>query len=116
MLSRVKISFTNNVKILRTRCLKFKVELSAIFFVCLFVCFVLLLFFSSFNPFSTNVPLLYLVKTSENLHFFYFYRADRCGTLAEKGLILVLRSFSCLELGTRIILCSLEIDEKVLVL
>ena len=35
------------------------------------------------NPFSTNVPLLYPLKTSENLDFFSGYES---GTLVEKAL------------------------------
>ena len=39
-----------------------------------------------FKPFSTNVPLLYPVKTSKNLRFFYVLRGYRGGTLVENGL------------------------------
>ena len=38
-----------------------------------------------FNPFSTNVPLLYPLKISENLRFSVF-RGYRYGTLVENGL------------------------------
>ena len=40
-----------------------------------------------FNPFSTNVPPLYPLKTSENLRFFDVLRGYRSGTLVENGLI-----------------------------
>ena len=39
----------------------------------------------SFNSFSTNVPLLYPLKTSENLRFFDVFRWYRSGTLVENG-------------------------------
>ena len=39
-----------------------------------------------FNPFSTNVPLLYPLKTSENLRFSDVFRGYRSGTLVENEL------------------------------
>ena len=39
------------------------------------------------NPFSTNVPLLYPLKTSENLRFSDVFRGYRIETLVENGLI-----------------------------
>ena len=39
-----------------------------------------------FNPFSTNVPLLYTLKTSENRMFSDIFRRYRSGTLVGKGL------------------------------
>ena len=39
-----------------------------------------------FNPFLTNVPLLYPLKTSENLRFSDDFRGYRRGTLVENGL------------------------------
>ena len=39
-----------------------------------------------FYPFSTNVPLLYPLKTSENLRFTDVFRGYRSGTLVESGL------------------------------
>ena len=39
-----------------------------------------------FNPFSTNVPLLYPLKASENLWFSDAFRGYRSGTLVENGL------------------------------
>ena len=39
------------------------------------------------NPFSTNVPLLYPLKSSENLRFSDIFRAYKSGTLVENGLI-----------------------------
>ena len=44
-------------------------------------------FFSRFNPFSTNVPLLYPSKTSENRTFSDVFRGYGIGTLVENGLI-----------------------------
>ena len=38
------------------------------------------------NPFSTNVPLLYPLKTSENLQFSDVFRGYRSGTLVENEL------------------------------
>ena len=38
------------------------------------------------NPFSTNVSLLYPLKTSENLSFTDVFRGYRSGTLVENGL------------------------------
>ena len=38
------------------------------------------------NPFSTNVPLLYPLKTSENLWFSDVFRGYGSGTLVENGL------------------------------
>ena len=38
------------------------------------------------NPFSTNVLLLYLLKTSENLRFLYVLRGNRSETLVENVL------------------------------
>ena len=43
-----------------------------------------------FNPFSTNVPLLYPLKTSENRRFCDVFRGYRSATLAENGLIMPL--------------------------
>ena len=37
------------------------------------------------KPFSTNVPLLYPLKTSENLCFSDVFRGYRSGTLVENG-------------------------------
>ena len=37
------------------------------------------------NPFSTNVPLLYPLKTSENFRFSDVFRGYRSGTLVENG-------------------------------
>ena len=39
------------------------------------------------NPFSTNVPLLYSLKTSENLRFSDVFRGYRSGKLVENGSI-----------------------------
>ena len=41
---------------------------------------------SSFNPFSTNVPLLYPLKTSENIGFLDVFREYRRGKLVENWL------------------------------
>ena len=43
----------------------------------------------SINPFSTNVPLLYPLKTSENLRFSDVFRGYRSGTLVKNGLRLL---------------------------
>ena len=40
-----------------------------------------------FNPFSTNVQLLYPLKISEDLRFSDIFREFRSGVLAENGLI-----------------------------
>ena len=40
-----------------------------------------------FNPFSTNAPLLYPLKTSKNHRFSEVFRGYRSGTLVENGLI-----------------------------
>ena len=40
----------------------------------------------AFNPFSTNVPLLYFLKISENVRFCEVFRVYRSGTLVENGL------------------------------
>ena len=42
----------------------------------------------SFNPFSTNVPLLHPLNTSEDLGFSDVFRRYRSGTPVENGLIL----------------------------
>ena len=39
------------------------------------------------NPFSTNIPLPYPLKTSENLAFSDIFRVYRSGTLLENRLI-----------------------------
>ena len=39
------------------------------------------------NPFSTNVPLLYSLKTSENRWFSDVFSGYRSGTLVENGLL-----------------------------
>ena len=39
------------------------------------------------KTFSTNVPLLFLLKTSENLRFSAVFRGYKSGTLIEYGLI-----------------------------
>ena len=39
------------------------------------------------NPFVTNVPILYLLKTTENLGFSGIFRGHNMGTLTEDGLI-----------------------------
>ena len=46
-----------------------------------FPCFLFL-----FNPFSTNDPLLYPLKATENLRFSDVFRWYRMGTIAEDGL------------------------------
>ena len=38
---------------------------------------------SYINPFSTNVPLLYTLKITENLSFSYAFKGYRSGTSAE---------------------------------
>ena len=38
------------------------------------------------NPFSSNVPLLYQLKTSENLRYSDIFKRYRSGTLVENGL------------------------------
>ena len=43
------------------------------------------------NPFLTNVPLLYPLKTSENSRFSAIFRGYRSGTLVENGLIYELK-------------------------
>ena len=40
----------------------------------------------SFNPFSTNVPLLYSLKAPENRRLSYVFRGYRSGKLVENGL------------------------------
>ena len=40
-----------------------------------------------FNPFRTNVPLLYPLKTSEKLQFPDVFKGYRSGTLVQNGLI-----------------------------
>ena len=42
------------------------------------------------NPFSTNVPLLCFLKTSENRSFSHVFRGYRSGTLVENRLLLIL--------------------------
>ena len=42
--------------------------------------------YQNFNPFSSNAPLLYPLKTSENLRFSDIFRGYRIGTLLENGL------------------------------
>ena len=44
-----------------------------------------------FNPFSTNVPLLYPLKTSENWKFSDIFRRYRSGTLFENELNVVFK-------------------------
>ena len=53
-------------------------------FIYLFIYFAFLLFF---NPFSTNVRLIYPLKTLENLRFSDVFREYRSGTLFEDGLM-----------------------------
>ena len=43
-------------------------------------------FLTKFNPFSTNVPLLYPLKISENLHSSDAFREYRSETMVENGL------------------------------
>ena len=38
------------------------------------------------NPFPTNVPILYALKTSENCRFSDVFRGYRSGTLVKNGL------------------------------
>ena len=52
----------------------------------LFTCFNL--FIAFFNPFSTNVPHLYPVKTSENQKFSDVFSRYKSETLVENGLVL----------------------------
>ena len=42
--------------------------------------------FGVINPFSTNVPLLYALKTSEHLQFSNVFTGYRIGALVENGL------------------------------
>ena len=46
-----------------------------------------------FNPFSFNVPLLYPLKTSENLRISYIFRGCGSGTLVEIGLAFTIYLF-----------------------
>ena len=39
------------------------------------------------NPFLTNVPILYPLKTPENQRFSIVFRGYKMGTLARNGLI-----------------------------
>ena len=43
---------------------------------------------TAFNPFSTNVPLLYPLKTENILQFSDVFRGYRSGTLFENGLMM----------------------------
>ena len=47
---------------------------------------IILVLSSCLNPFSTNVPLLYPLKTSKNFWFSDIFRGYRSGTLVENGL------------------------------
>ena len=38
------------------------------------------------NPFSTNLPLLHPLKTSENRRFYYLFKGHNSGTLVENVL------------------------------
>ena len=49
------------------------------------------LFVKIVNPFSTNAPLLYSLKTSENFQFSDVFRGYRSGTLVENGLMGIFR-------------------------
>ena len=49
------------------------------------------LFVKIVNPFSTNAPLLYSLKTSENFQFSDVFRGYRSGTLIENGLMGIFR-------------------------
>ena len=49
-----------------------------------------------FNPFSTNAPLLYPLKTSENRKFFDVLRGYRSGTLVENELMMVSQTMNML--------------------
>ena len=49
------------------------------------------LFVKIVNPFSTNIPLLYPLKTSENVQFSDVLRGYRSGTLVENGLMGIFR-------------------------
>ena len=60
-------------------------------------CF-LFTFSSSFKSFSTNVPLLYPLKTSENLWFSNVSRGYRSGTLVENGLIIHITLFAWIHM------------------
>ena len=46
------------------------------------------------NPFPTNVPLLYPLRTSKNLRFSDIFRGYKSGTLAENGLIKSISMFT----------------------
>ena len=50
------------------------------------------------NPFSTNVPLLYPLKTENHRRFSDVFRGYRSGTLAENGLIF---SYSKMKLNNK---------------
>ena len=47
----------------------------------------ILFIITKINPYSTNVRLLYPLKTSENFWFLIFFRVYRSGTLVEDGVI-----------------------------
>ena len=44
-----------------------------------------------FNPFSTNISLLYLLTTLENRRFSDVFRRYRSGILVENGLTIIIR-------------------------
>ena len=67
--------------------------------------------FERINQFSTNAPLLYPPKTSENRRFSDVFRGYRSGTLVENGLIGRVRtSQKCnqtLQISTVVILAKI---------
>ena len=46
------------------------------------------------NPFLTNVPISYPLKTPENVRFFRVFRVYKMGTLARNGLTKLFSAFS----------------------
>ena len=51
------------------------------------------LYFHNINPYLSNIPFLYLPKTSENLWFSGIFRGYEMGTLARKRLTHFLPNF-----------------------
>ena len=54
------------------------------------------------NPFSSNFPLLYLLKTSENRIFPHIFKGYKSGTLVENGFGIIVRQLNINTKGTNL--------------
>ena len=66
----------------------------------------------NFNPFLANAPILYLLKTPENLWFSGVLRGYKMGTLARNGISEKWSGFKQTNTSSNLTIATLEIGVK----